>query len=294
MSKIQPAMPLGVTAVMLPELDFAEQLALCRELGVTHYSLRPRIIGADQRDKPFSNWGNHKFDLTPTRLVREARAIRRQMDDAGITPFGTVPSASVSASESELKEHFEGAAAVGAGRVRVAPLAIPQGPFDYEALLDQTVQGYGRAIELAKPFGQKLVIETHAWSLATSPALAWNICRHFDPTEIGVIFDLPNFALEGYVQPRLAVAVLRKYIDHLHIGGAAKMSNGYDGIGYRQTVNRMTPLDQSDLHIPSWLAALREAGVQAPLIIEDYTEQVPGALRLRLSVAALRRALEAA
>jgi len=36
--------PLGVTAVMLPELDFPEQLALLKKHGVTHYSLRPRNI----------------------------------------------------------------------------------------------------------------------------------------------------------------------------------------------------------------------------------------------------------
>jgi len=65
-------MELGVTAVMLPELDFDEQIALCQELGIRYYQYRPRIIPPDQRDKPYSNWGNHKFDLTPERLVREA------------------------------------------------------------------------------------------------------------------------------------------------------------------------------------------------------------------------------
>ena len=85
--------PLGVTAVMLPELDFADQIALCRECGVTHYSIRPRIIADDQQDQPYSSHGNHKFDLTPARLVEEGAAIRAQLASAGMTPFGTLPAA---------------------------------------------------------------------------------------------------------------------------------------------------------------------------------------------------------
>ena len=39
-------MELGVTGVMLPELDFDEQIALCRSLGITRYQYRPRVITA--------------------------------------------------------------------------------------------------------------------------------------------------------------------------------------------------------------------------------------------------------
>jgi sugar phosphate isomerase/epimerase len=286
-------MPIGVTAVMLPELDFAEQLDLCRKLGVTHYSLRPRVISAEQRDKPFSNWGNHKFDLTPQRLLREAKEIRRQMDDAGVTPWGTVPNASTSDDMDALKLHFEGSASVGAGRVRVAPEKYPSTPFDYAAFLDKIVQAYGRIVELAQSYKQKVVIETHAWSLAASPALAWNIVRHFEPAKLGVIFDLPNYAREGNQQPPLAVSVLGPWIDHLHVGGSRRVSASYDALGCRVVKDQFCPLEESDLNLSAWLTALRDARVAAPLMVEDFVENKPGALRLTDSVTVLKRALAA-
>lgn len=286
-------MPLGVTAVMLPELDFDEQLALCRRLGVTHYSLRPRVIGEKDRDKPFSNWGNHKFDLTPERLVRSGAEIRRRIVDAGLVPFGTVPNASTASSDDELKMHFEGAAAAGAGRVRVGPEGYPKTPFDYAELLKKVVDRYGQIVAMAKPYGLKLVIETHAWSLAASPALAWNLVRHFSPAEMGTMFDLPNFAREGNQVPVLGVAILRDYIDQLHVGGSRRVAGSYDALGFVQVKDQFCPLSESDMHLPSWLAALRDAGVAAPLILEDYTETMPGALRLEDSVRQVRRVLEA-
>lgn len=286
-------LPLGVTAVMLPELDFAEQLALCKKLRVSHYSIRPRIIPAEQRGKPWGNWGNHKFDLTPDRLLAEAKQIRKQLDDAGIIPFGTVPGASVNDSDDVLKVHLEGSAAVGAGRVRVAPLPVPREPFDYNALVARTVEGYQRVVNLARPLKQKIVIETHCFSLAASPALALNICRHFKPEELGTIFDLANFNIEGNYQPDLAVAVLGAYIDHVHIGGSRRQSGAYDANGFRQVTTQMCPITEADLYMPGYIKALHAAGRRVPLMVENFTENVTGAARLTESATALARVLEA-
>jgi len=284
---------LGVNAVMLPELDFEEQIGLCRELGVTHYQLRPRIISPEHRARPYANWGNHKFDLTPRRLVKEAGEIRRRLVDAGLTPFGTVPNASVDDSDESLNQDFEGAAAVGAGRVRISPLPLPQAPFDYPELLERMVDCFQRVVGMAERWDVKIVIETHARSLACSPALAWNICRHFSPDRVGVIFDINNFNMEGNVPPDLAVAVLRPYIDHVHIGGMMRATTGNDTAGFRTIETRPCPLDEADLHLPTWLNALSKASVRPPLVIESFVRQMTGADRLRDAVRILRRALEA-
>lgn len=285
-------MPLGVTAVMLPELDFEEQLSLCAEVGVTHYTLRPRIIADDQRDKPYSNWGNHKFDLTPRRLVKEGKTLCRKMNDAGITAYGTLPRASSADGGDDLRVHLEGAAAVGAGRVRIAPTAYPDGRFDYQDLLNTTIDQYKHIVDLARPFGQKIVLETHAGTMVTSPGLALNVCRHFDPAELGVIFDINNFMNEGAVRPNLAVAVLADYIDHCHVGAARRTEGRVDSAGFREAAIQRCPLDQADLHIPSWINALRGAGRNVPLIIEDFGGYAPGARRLAESAHCLRRILE--
>ena len=81
-------MELGVTAVMLPELDFDEQIALCRAEGVKYYQYRPRVIRPEQRDKPYHSHGRHKFDLTPDRLLTEGAALTARLRSAGLNPGG--------------------------------------------------------------------------------------------------------------------------------------------------------------------------------------------------------------
>ena len=285
-------MPLGVTAVMLPELDFEQQIALCSELGVTHYCVRPRIIPEDAVGKPYSNWGNHAFDLTPKRLVAEASTIKKQIEDAGLTVFGSVPAVMVDAPVDELKLHFEGAAAVGAGRVRVSPRVYPKGPFHYETRLEEEIECFVKAVELAKPYEQKIVMETHVGSFVSGPGLALNLSKAFSPDEIGVIFDIANFNFEGALQPNLAIAVLKDYIDHIHIGGMQINNTGYDANGFAKRQREMAPITESNLYIPDWIKALVEAEVKVPMLIEDYTLNKPGALRLREASKAIRRVFE--
>lgn len=293
MSTLPFKFPLGYTAVMLPELDLGEQIELSRSLGVTHVSLRPRNVPAEQVGKPYSNWGNYKFDLTPARLVREGKEIKKQLDDGGMTVCGTVPAINTDADDAVLIEAFEGAALVNAGCTRVAPTGgrgyPSKGAFNYQEWLDKTVAGYAKAVKLAKPFGIKVVIETHAQLIATSPALALNICKNFSPREIGTIFDVANFNIEGNYQPNLAVAVLQDYIDHVHIGGVKRGTGGYDAQGFRTSERVMCPLTEADMYIPEWIRALHEAGRHVPLLVENYTANIPGSLRLAESINAIKR-----
>jgi len=281
--------PLGVTAVMLPSLDFAAQLALCSELGLTHYVFRPRVIPDDQRGKPPSPWGFHEFDLTPARLAREGAQLAQQVRDAGLIPFGTVPASLADDDDDALKLHFAGAAAAGCGCVRVNPPRYPERVFDYERFLGETIDHYRRAVELARPVGVKIVIEMHCRTLATGPGLARLIVQHFDPAQLGVILDLPNAALEGYVHAPLAVSAVADWIDHLHVGGAWLVDDGRDEKGFRRMKRQMTSLADSGLYVPQWIDALRQLGRRLPLIIEDYTPGVPDAQRLRTTTEQLRR-----
>ncbi len=285
-------MDLGVTAVMLPELSFEEQIQLCTELGIRYYQYRPRRIPEEQRGKPYSPWGNHKFDLTPERLAKDGAALTARLRDAGLEPWGTVPAVNVDASDDELRLHLEGAAAAEAKCLRVAPPSYPDEPFDYPALLDHVLERYATIIDrLSGPLGLKLLVETHNRSLATAPGLAWNIVRHFPPERIGAIFDLPNFAIEGEVKPALAVSVLRDYIDCCHVGGARRTITGTDRLRFKTMSSQMCPVTESDLHVPTYLKTLKAAGLDPPLIIEDFTANMAGADRLRSTAQALNRVL---
>ena len=287
-------MELGVTAVMLPELGFDEQIALCAELGVRYYQYRPRVIPESQRAAPWGNWGNHRFDLTPDRLRAEGAELTRRLRDAGLEPWGTVPVVNVEAPDDELRMHFEGAARAEARCVRVAPPPYPNEPFDYAALLERLINRYAHVIQtLSGPMGIKILIETHSRSLATAPGLARNLCSPFPPERIGVIFDMANFSREGEVNPWLAVSVLGHYIDCVHIGGGRRVITDVDALGAKVPGHQMCSLPEGDLYTPAWLKALAASGIEPPLIVENFTPHMPGADRLRASAAFLHKALAA-
>ena len=286
---LEQPLPLGVTAVMLAELDFDEQVAHCRRLGVTHYVFRPRYIAEQARGKPYRSHGNYKFDLTPERLVKEGEAFRRQLEDAGMVPFCTVPQDNADVDDDMFRLHLEGAAAAGATRIKVTPPNYPDGVFDYDAYLENAIERYRQLCDAAAPYGIKVVIEMHVGNAASAPGLARNILSAFSPEHLGVIVDLPNFAREGFVQPNLALSVLKPWVDHVHLGGLRRTAGEYDAYGFRQSGAQMCPLTESDLHIPSWIEHIAAANPAAPLIIEDYTQNLSGLLRLEAGAAAITR-----
>jgi sugar phosphate isomerase/epimerase len=275
-------MDIGVTAVMLPEIDFEEQVDLCVSLGVRLYQIRPRKITPEQRTEPYSCWGNHRFDLTPERLVREGAAIEARLRQAGMSPWGPLPSPSAAPSDDEIDLHLRGAQVAKAGCMRLSAPPYPSGIFDFHSWMDGVVERYKHIIKrLARRRGIKIIIETHAKSGVTSPGLAWQLVRHFDPRELGVIFDIGNFAREGEVNAELAVSVLKEWIDCVHVGGSRRREEGVDSNGCRTLSQNMCAPQDSDLHVPTWIAALRAAEINPPLIIEDFTATPSGPERLR-------------
>ncbi len=275
-------MELGVTAVMLPEIGFSEQVALCSALDVPFYQYRPRLIPEKEKGNAYSCWGNHRFDLTPERLLSEGKDLTSTLQRAGLRPWGTLPSVSAAEADETILLHLRGAAAADAGRMRLSPPPYPTGPFAYRAYLASVIERYRHIIHrLSRPLGIRLLVETHTGGAAASPGLAWNIVQGFDPRDIGVIFDIANFSREGEVLPALAVAVLRDWIDCVHVGGGRRRDAPRDSAGCRRIVHESCPPVDSDLHIPTWIQALQDAGLDAPLIIEDFSPDASGPEKLR-------------
>ncbi|MEX0887069.1 MAG: TIM barrel protein [Phycisphaeraceae bacterium] len=283
-------LPLGVTAVMLPELDLDQQIDLCRSLGVTHYVYRPRHIPDGRRHEPYSNWGNHRFDLTPERLAAEGADLARQLRDAGLVPWCTVPRLTADVEDEELELHLAGAAAGGCQRVRIMPTPYPgERVFDFGEYLDQARKDLAGVVERARAHQLKAVIEMHVGTAACSPGLTRLLVQDFDPAHVGVILDLPNFAREGAIRPNLAISVLSDWVDHCHVGGSRRVQGDYDEHGFRKAGQLMCPLTESDMHTPTWVELVASLGREVPLIIEDYTPGVSGAMRLEATARALHR-----
>lgn len=186
--------------------------------------------------------------------------------------------------------HVRGVVAASAGRLILSPPELPDTPFNYSELLRNMRARYREIIEtITRPAGVKILIETHRGGLVCSPSLAMNLVDGFNPADTGLIVDLANFALEGAVAPTLAVAIMRDYVDCVHVGGARRVPAGVDGRGRRLWAEQFCEMGESSLDVSAWLNALFDAGLHVPLIVEDYRPNLTGEQKLREGVEFIRR-----
>ena len=75
------------------------------------------------------------------------------------------------------------------------------------------------------------------------------------------------------------------------MGGGQRVVGKADALGCNMVTVQSSAFENSDLHIPSWLNALHEAGVKAPIIIEDFAPNMTGPDRLRRDVAFLNKVM---
>ena len=65
-------MKLSVTSVILPDLDLVETCGLLQKLGYDGLELRVRYTPPSAVGKGYSNWGEHKTDISPANLANRA------------------------------------------------------------------------------------------------------------------------------------------------------------------------------------------------------------------------------
>jgi sugar phosphate isomerase/epimerase len=74
-----------------------------------------------------------------------------------------------------------------------------------------------RLVDTAAPHGVKVLVETSPDTLASTPELALDLVCHHPPRRAGVLYDPGNMVIEGHVSPPLAIAVLGRYLGHVHV-----------------------------------------------------------------------------
>lgn len=143
--------------------------------------------------------------------------------------------------------------------------------------------GLAAAAEIAQEHGVAVLVETSPATSAPSTAQAWGLVDGFPPERVGVLYDPGNMAIEGHVDPRLAVAELGPYLRHVHAKNVAwRRERGV----WRW---RHAPLDAGFLDWASILAALRCADYAGRVAL-DHLGGKPSLARLQHELRALRRA----
>ena len=283
-------MKLCATTVALPQLSLVEQAALLADLGYDGMELRVRRVSPEARAKAEpSAWGYHVNDITPENFAAKAPEIRRVLADHGLALAGVASAASCTELD-HIRLLVDGAVAAGAPFIRVGASAgfKPDGSQDYWQIFGETLAGYARALQISRGSGVRIVLEIHGNTIHCSASLAHRLVSHFDPADVGVIYDPQNMVKDGFETTALAVQLLGPYIAHCHLGGHRPLPvTEVDAKGTAQWRWEGCRLADGLYHVPTLLTHLQRIGYRHFLSIEDFRPGDPRE-KLRDAVAYLR------
>ena len=208
------------TTVALPQFDMRETSELLSRLGFDGAEWRVRRISEERRGAPYSPWGNHKNDLSPDNLKARADELKAMERDYGVAIAGLATAVEADQLE-DIRILSEGAAACDAPFFRVGAPKRYDRTTNYNDLYDEAVRAYEGALEITRSYGVRVLVEIHNGTIMVSASLAYRIVSHFDPKDIGVIYDTNNMTREGFETYRMGMELSGPYLAHLHVGNHA-------------------------------------------------------------------------
>jgi len=285
-------MKISATTVMIPQYDMGETAALLSRLGYDGAEWRVRRIPEGARGAPYTPWSNVKNDYTPEMFAEHPEKLieaskRHKVAIAGIAS---------NAPANDLKDIellAKGAAAAKAPFIRVvAPRNYDRG-VNYNALFEEAKEAYSRAVEITRSYGVRILIEMHVGTIFVSSGLAHRFVSRFEPSEVGVIYDLANIIQEGYENPKMALDLLGPYVGHVHLGGSSPKPGPRQADGTIEWHWEGTPLAEGVLDVKQAVRDLKAIGYDRYISVEDFRD-LPAEEKLKESLTYLRAAIASA
>lgn len=221
-----------------------------------------------------------EWGIGPGQALESPRAARRALRNVDVEPAGICVqggAASLTA-PARLGPFAALAAELGAPHIRVFAPAYRAGA------RERAPDGLARAAQIAAAHGVALLVETSPGTIAPSTAQARALVGGLPPEHVGVLYDPGNMAIEGHVDPALAVDELGPYLHHVHV----------KNIAWRRRAGTWSwPHAGLDAGLLDWrdvLSALRRARYTGKLSL-DHLGGRPAVALLRREVAFLRTLL---
>ncbi len=263
-------MKVSVTSVSLPDLDLRQTCELLSGLGYDGVEWRVRYTPEEKRNGDYSSpWGAHKTDLSPANIAERADEVRRITGDAGLGIAGIASNLAANDID-DIRLLAEGVAKIGSIPVRIGAPRRYDRTVPYPELFDEAVEAYGRAIEVTKSHGLKVLVEIHGGTIFVSASLAHRLVSHFSPDDIGVIYDVNNMAKDGFETFRIGLELLGSYLAHCHAGGWKPVAGERDETGTLHWDYEPCDLSESIMDIPKLIEDFRAVGYSGYISIEDF------------------------
>jgi sugar phosphate isomerase/epimerase len=135
----------------------------------------------------------------------------------------------------------------------------------YEATL-RTCEAYSRA---ARKRGQRTLLHQRWGTVTASASQVLRVLEHFDPREVGCIYDVGSMTVEGYEEYRIGLEMLGAYIADVHVANARHFPSAYGSVWEWE----WSPLSDGLLDLQRLARALRRAQYQGWITLAD---RVPG------------------
>ncbi len=262
----------GYATVALPTLTPEQAVAEAAAAGYAGLEWKvgeaPHAMGSTA--ETFLVGNRCTLALDPSDGARVARLCA----DAGLTVVGLGPYIKPGDRDT-LDLVLDVAEAAGAPQIRLqGPRIQPGGP-GYRQLFARMLDFMVDAEALAAPHRIRIVIEIHQYTIFSSASLVHRLVSHFDPSRIGVIYDIGNMVVEGYEDYRIGTELLGPYLHHVHLKNAVVSPDGSTG-PVRLHVPRWSPLDVGVVNVVGALNHLDAIGYTGWVCIEDIsTERDP-------------------
>jgi sugar phosphate isomerase/epimerase len=161
--------------------------------------------------------GAVEWGIGPGEALESPRAGARALRSIGVEPGGICVQGGAAslAAPARIEPFVALAAEIGASHVRVFA------PAYRSAARERARDGLTLAAERAAAYGVSLLVETSPGTIAPSTAQARALVEGFSPEHVGVLYDPGNMAIEGHVEPALAVDELGPYLHHVHVKNIA-------------------------------------------------------------------------
>ena len=258
----------SVFTVMCPELDLEGTAALAASLGFDGLEWRVTKKSPEPIEK-INYWSGNRSTVDVDNIDADLKRAKAISDKHGIAMpvLGTY----MSCNQHDLVESvMRVAAAVGSIRMRVGPPRY-DGTRSYQELYEQAVRDYEKVAALARKYKVQACLEMHMGNITPSAGLAHRLVSHFDPAEIGVIFDPGNMVVEGMENFQMGLELLGPYLSHVHAKNAAWAKTGEEN-GVAKWHSQMTPIKLGQADWTAVVAALKKVRYDGWLSFEDFSE----------------------
>jgi sugar phosphate isomerase/epimerase len=272
-------MKVGVFTVGLPDLTPEEAAREIKAAGYDGVEWRVTRVPEEVHGQEPSFWGNNLCTLEPTE--EEARRARSLCESMGLEVAGLGTYIGVGNLDA-VDKAMNFAQVAGAPQIRVGSGSLEGA--SYAAQFERARRYLAGVEELAGQYGVKALVEIHHGTICPSASLAHRLISGLDPETVGVIFDPGNMVFEGFEDYRIGAELLGPYLAHIHLKNAA-----FDRPEGRGTWRpRWAPLEDGVVDFERLFEALRAAGYDGWLVIEDFSAARPSREALRHNLGFVR------